>query len=148
MSDPESQAPHEPLLDNPTASPVLSQIPETIRRNPLFVSAYNFFTHNCMGFLFGLITAFALKTVGQTIAVLVVLAFIGIQCLAYCGYVKFNWSTVAGSIARQFDFNQDGQLTWADAQIAINKFWSVFLAWGVPSTVSFLIGFYLGWKIL
>mmetsp|Transcript_9821 Transcript_9821/g.24487 ORF Transcript_9821/g.24487 Transcript_9821/m.24487 type:complete len:157 (-) Transcript_9821:265-735(-) len=98
--------------------------------------------------LLGLGTAFALKTIGQSVAIALVLLFIGLQVLAYYGFVNFNWRSVGGAVVRQLDLNADGRVDIHDCSIVCKRVVTWSLAWGIPAVLGFMLGFWLGWRFL
>ena len=94
-----------------------------------------------MGFAAG----YALKRVGQAMAVLVGLAFIAIQGLAMNGLITVNWSNIESMIKKNLDINSDGKLDERDFKLISTKGLSL-LSQGVPSVGGFLAGFVLAMR--
>mmetsp|Transcript_31797 Transcript_31797/g.70620 ORF Transcript_31797/g.70620 Transcript_31797/m.70620 type:complete len:150 (+) Transcript_31797:110-559(+) len=137
----------QPLLPNSTETKDVEHWTKRTAR-----SLYASITHVGASLLFGLVTAICLKSVGQTLAIALVLLFIGFQVLAYYGFVNFKWSSVVSNVgsglSRTMDINNDGRVDLQDVRLACTSFWKWVISWGVLSVAGFALGFYLGWKLL
>lgn len=146
--DPEVGTTGVPLLQDSSAP----TRPDVYVREPWHQQAaratYNFLTHIGSCILFGILTAMGLKVFGQAIAMALVLLFIAFQVLAYYGYVSMNWAGVRSAVYRRMDLNQDGNVTMADCYTLCERTFKAVMGWGVPSVGGFLLGFWLGWKLL
>ncbi|KAL6756994.1 hypothetical protein V8C86DRAFT_2633927 [Haematococcus lacustris] len=114
--------------------------------------AYAALTNLATSLFCGVVAGFGLKTIGQSVAIALVLLFIGIQILAYYGYVDFKWRMAArqvgGVVVGQLDVNKDGRVDLQDVTHAVQRFAYWALSWGVPSVLGFTLGFWFGWKVL
>ncbi|GLC33227.1 hypothetical protein PLESTF_000155700 [Pleodorina starrii] len=90
----------------------------------------------------GAAAGFALKKVGQFVALCVGLAFLFIQGLAYTGFITVNWSNVHRAVTNALDINGDGKVDADDFKPLISKGLGA-LSQGVPSAGGFLAGFML-----
>lgn len=72
-----------------------------------------------MGSLFGYCSAYALRTAGRVLSFAVGAGFIGLQGLAYMGYVDVNWHRVERDYIKMLDLDKDGKVTVQDAQLLV-----------------------------
>jgi uncharacterized membrane protein (Fun14 family) len=88
----------------------------------------------------GFAAGYAAKKIGQTVAVLVGLAFIAIQGLAYQGIITVNWANIESMVKKNLDINGDGKLDEKDFKLISTQGLSL-ISQGVPSVGGFLTGF-------
>lgn len=75
------------------------------------------------------------------------LAFVGLQSLAYLGFVTIHWNVVQQFLQEKADLNKDGKLDSQDVKIFFQKV-MVFLSRGLPDAAGFSAGFFFGMKYL
>eukprot|EP00735_Rhodelphis_limneticus_P005601 TRINITY_DN1751_c0_g1::TRINITY_DN1751_c0_g1_i1::g.25145::m.25145 TRINITY_DN1751_c0_g1::TRINITY_DN1751_c0_g1_i1::g.25145 ORF type:complete len:213 (-),score=58.63,sp/Q4RY26/FUND1_TETNG/37.76/1e-08,FUN14/PF04930.10/1.5e+03,FUN14/PF04930.10/5e-20,EF-hand_7/PF13499.1/0.003,EF-hand_5/PF13202.1/0.046,EF-hand_6/PF13405.1/0.058,EF-hand_1/PF00036.27/0.13,DUF543/PF04418.7/0.2,DUF543/PF04418.7/4.2e+03,EF-hand_8/PF13833.1/0.26 TRINITY_DN1751_c0_g1_i1:413-1051(-) len=98
-----------------------------------------------LGMVMGVCSGYALKRIGQNVAMAVGVGFMSLQGLAYMGYIDIKWGKVAGDVEKALDTDGDGKLTQADAKNAFNKLLSILTA-GLPGASGFASGMYIGVK--
>jgi len=88
-----------------------------------------------LGGLAGFAAGFALKQVGRIVALVVGLFFIGVQVLAYQGYLHVDWAGIQRDLAP------------ALAPERIESMWSkvvAVLTYNLPFAAGFVPGFWMG----
>ncbi|CAD2217978.1 FUN14 family, putative [Angomonas deanei] len=75
------------------------------------------------------------------------LCFVGLQTLAYLGFVSINWTAISGAISDLCDQNGDGKLDMEDVKIFFKKMMG-YLSRGLPDAAGFTSGFFVGVKYL
>ncbi|GIL76056.1 hypothetical protein Vretimale_5689 [Volvox reticuliferus] len=90
----------------------------------------------------GAAAGYALKKVGQVVALCVGVAFLFVQGLAYTGFITVNWSNVHSVVTNALDVNKDGKVDVDDFKPIVSKGLGA-LSQGVPSVGGFLAGFLL-----
>ncbi|KAG2500305.1 hypothetical protein HYH03_001882 [Edaphochlamys debaryana] len=90
----------------------------------------------------GAAAGYALKKVGQFVAVCVGLLFLLVQGLAYTGFITVNWSHVHSTVSQVLDVNKDGKIDHNDFKPLMSNFLGA-ISQGVPSVGGFLAGFLL-----
>ncbi|EFJ49203.1 hypothetical protein VOLCADRAFT_104420 [Volvox carteri f. nagariensis] len=88
----------------------------------------------------GAAAGYALKKVGQVVALCVGVAFLFIQGLAYTGFITVNWTNVHSAVTNALDVNKDGKVDADDFKPLVSKGLGA-LSQGVPSVGGFLAGF-------
>lgn len=88
-----------------------------------------------VGGVAGLCTGYALKKIGKLVAVLVGLAFLGLELLAYKGIISINYSAL-----QEWASGLIGQVGEAEGILTL-------IIGNLPFASSFLVGFALGIKI-
>ncbi|KAF5839989.1 hypothetical protein DUNSADRAFT_18149, partial [Dunaliella salina] len=97
-----------------------------------------------------------LKTLGTSIAIAVLLIFVAINVLAYYGYVNVNWQSLGKNVSQtvrtqlnsQLNINTDRGVELQDVGGACKRIGVWVLSFGLPSVLSFSVGFWLGWFVL
>ena len=87
------------------------------------------------GVVAGFIAGYALKKVGKLLAVVLGVFFIGVQLLAWSGYLTVEWGRVQADVEPFFETG------------SLNAFWSglvTMLTYNVPFAAAFVPGFLLG----
>lgn len=87
------------------------------------------------GVVAGFVAGYALKKVGKLLAVVVGLFFVGVQLLAWSGYLTIEWGRVQDEVEPLF------------AAESLNGFWRglvEILTYNVPFAAAFVPGFLLG----
>lgn len=74
------------------------------------------------------------------------IAFMGLQSLAYLGYIDINWKRIEHDIVRTVDQDGDGEIKPSDIQKLVTRF-VTFLGRGLPNVAGFSTGFYVGIKL-
>merc|ERR1711935_1128942 len=87
----------------------------------------------------GVCTGVAAKKVGIQMAYYGGLAFVGLQTLAYMGYVKVDYLKMQSDATNLLDQNGDGKLDEQDAKIAADHAVAI-LKRGLPSAGGFSAG--------
>jgi uncharacterized membrane protein (Fun14 family) len=95
---------------------------------------------------FGACVGVASKKLAKDAMYGVGLAFIGLQTLAYLGYVDINWKRIESDIVKAVDQDGDGKLSISDGTALLGKFLR-FLGRGLPNAAGFTTGFYVGVKL-
>lgn len=75
------------------------------------------------------------------------LCFVGLQSLAYMGYIQVNWVVIGESFTRAVDQNSDGKLDMADVKVFFKRAMG-WLSRGLPNAAGFTSGFLFGAKYL
>ncbi|MDP2900897.1 MAG: FUN14 domain-containing protein [Candidatus Bathyarchaeota archaeon] len=88
-----------------------------------------------VGGVAGLCTGYALKKIGKLVAVLVGIAFLGLELLAYKGIISINYSAL-----QEWASGLIGQVGEAEGILTL-------IIGNLPFASSFLVGFALGIKI-
>eukprot|EP00199_Chlamydomonas_sp_CCMP681_P004749 CAMPEP_0119102918 /NCGR_PEP_ID=MMETSP1180-20130426/1503_1 /TAXON_ID=3052 ORGANISM="Chlamydomonas cf sp, Strain CCMP681" /NCGR_SAMPLE_ID=MMETSP1180 /ASSEMBLY_ACC=CAM_ASM_000741 /LENGTH=129 /DNA_ID=CAMNT_0007087299 /DNA_START=232 /DNA_END=618 /DNA_ORIENTATION=+ len=114
--EPLLQPPDAPL---PAATLTLVQVEHWSR--PAARLLYSSLSNVGLSGFFGLVTAFGLRTLGQSVAIALVLLFIAVQVLAYYGFVNFQWRAVSSAMARRLDLNSDGRFDLQDVGVALRR---------------------------
>mmetsp|Transcript_3110 Transcript_3110/g.8217 ORF Transcript_3110/g.8217 Transcript_3110/m.8217 type:complete len:145 (+) Transcript_3110:131-565(+) len=113
---------------------------------------YGSLSHCALGAFLGLLTAIGLKTIGTSIAIAVLLIFVAINVLAYYGYVNVNWRSLGKNVSQtvraRLDLNTDRGIELQDVGGACKRIGVWCLSFGLPSVLSFSVGFWLGWCVL
>lgn len=87
------------------------------------------------GVVAGFVAGYALKKVGKVLALVLGLFFIGIQLLAWSGYLTIEWGRVQAEVEPLF------------AAESLDAFWRnlvAILTYNVPFAAAFVPGFLLG----
>lgn len=95
------------------------------------------------GFVCGYCSGYALRTIGKGVAVAFGLSFMGLQALAYKGYIKIEHDQFEQDFKNAMDFNKDGKVDKDDAEIAYSKVMEV-LQYSLPAGSGFGGGFIAG----
>lgn len=98
-----------------------------------------------MSGIMGFISAYALKTVGKALAVVVGLAFMGLQYLSFKGLITIHWGNMEEKAKAMLDFDNSGKVDSADLKIMYKEALNV-LSKGLPDVAGFYLGFMLGLK--
>ncbi|KAK3236183.1 hypothetical protein CYMTET_44843 [Cymbomonas tetramitiformis] len=98
-----------------------------------------------MSGIMGFISAYALKTVGKALAVVVGLAFMGLQYLSFKGLITIHWGNMEEKTKAMLDFDNSGKVDSADLKIMYKEGLNV-LSKGLPDVAGFYLGFMLGLK--
>lgn len=75
------------------------------------------------------------------------LCFVGLQSLAYMGYIQINWAYIGDSFKKAVDQNDDGTLDMKDVKIFFTRAMG-WLSRGLPNAAGFTSGFMFGAKYL
>lgn len=75
------------------------------------------------------------------------LAFAGLQCLSYVGFITIHWNAAQKFLEEKADLNKDGKLDVQDVKIFFQKVMT-FLSRGLPDAAGFTSGFFVGIKYL
>jgi len=89
------------------------------------------------GGLAGLVSGYALKKIGKVLAFVLGVFFIGLQLLAYAGYVEVNWTRIQHDVEPLFSAEN------------LHVFWQRLLAvltYNFPFASGFAAGALLGFK--
>lgn len=78
-------------------------------------------TNLSYGFFAGYISGLALKKLGRIASVSLGMAFLGLQSLAYAGYIDVNHQKIAGEVEKILDRNQDGKVDVEDVKNVIEE---------------------------
>ncbi|KAL7506277.1 hypothetical protein ACHAXN_003573 [Cyclotella atomus] len=78
-------------------------------------------TNLSYGFFAGYISGLALKKLGRIASVSLGMAFLGLQSLAYSGYIDVNHQKIAGEVEKLLDRNQDGKVDVEDVKGVIEE---------------------------
>ncbi len=89
------------------------------------------------GGLIGFVVGFAIKKLIKLLLVAAGLFFLGLQLLAYEGYITINW--------QKFEFSLSN-LAHKLPDFAVGNPISSFLIFGMPFGASFALGFFFGLK--
>lgn len=71
-------------------------------------------TNLSYGFFAGYVSGLALKKIGRVASVSLGLGFLGLQALAYQGYIVVDHAKIAGEVERILDRNKDGRVDVED----------------------------------
>jgi uncharacterized membrane protein (Fun14 family) len=96
-----------------------------------------------MGGLFGLATAVAMKRLGEKVAYVVGLSFIGLQALSYAGYIKIDFMKLNNDAQKIIDADADGKITANDFIAMWRKIKDVMTT-QLPGAGGFSAGFAMG----
>ena len=88
-----------------------------------------------VGGIAGLCTGYALKKIGKLIAIILGLAFIGLELLAYRGIISINYSAL-----QDWANGVIGQVGQAEGILTV-------IIGNLPFAASFLVGFAIGLKL-
>ena len=88
-----------------------------------------------VGGIAGLCVGYALMKIGRLVALILGIAFLGLQALAYKGIININYTALEEWVNEVF---------W---QVGIAEGIFTSLIGNLPFAASFLVGFYLGVKI-
>lgn len=94
----------------------------------------------------GICTGVAFKRLGNQVAYVVGLSFVGIQALAYMGYIKVDYKKLnenVEQIKKVADLDGDGKLTSKDFAYAYRELKKI-LTYNMPSAGGFSAGLFLG----
>jgi len=97
------------------------------------------------GALVGLCAGYALKKVGKAAALAVGISFLGLQGLAYGGYISINWKEVEKSAIEKLDQDGDGDFDGEDVKIIAHRVYAA-IRYQVPGGAGFAIAFLYGFK--
>lgn len=75
------------------------------------------------------------------------IAFAGLQCLSYLGFITIHWTAIQRALEDTADVNKDGKLDMEDIKIIFSKI-LYFLGRGLPDAAGFSAGFIFGVKNL
>jgi len=92
------------------------------------------------GFVSGFCAGYALKQAGRVAAVVLGMGFVGMQALAYNGYIQVDHGKLKKDVEGLMDLNDDGKIDAADRSIASEKLMEV-LQYNMPSGGGFAVGF-------
>ena len=95
------------------------------------------------GTCLGCCAGYALKSVGRSAALVVGVAFVGLQTLQFCGYIDINWGKVQKDVVHVFDKDGDGTVGRADLKSHWDGLMAV-LRFNLPSSAGFGLGVALG----
>lgn len=95
------------------------------------------------GGVMGICTGVALKRIGNGIAALVGVSFIGLQCLSYLGYIQIDYLKVSKDAQAVLDADRDGKLTEKDFVLVWKKFVDI-MSFNVPGAGGFVVGLLIG----
>jgi uncharacterized membrane protein (Fun14 family) len=99
----------------------------------------------CFSSMMGISCGYAAKRLAKDALYGVGLAFMGLQGLAYFGYITINWNKIEGDVTKAIDQDGDGKLTVKDAGVLMKRVVGFFRT-GLPNAAGFTSGFYLGLK--
>ncbi|KAF8068249.1 hypothetical protein HT031_001936 [Scenedesmus sp. PABB004] len=134
------EAAAQPLLE-PSA-------PRRDWKRSVATSAYAWLSHTATCVLLGLLSAVALKLFGPPIASAVVLLSVAVLILAYYGYVNLNWKSVTTAFLWGLDADNDGRVALSDFKIWFGRLYRFFVSFGLSSVGGFLLGFWMGLRLL
>lgn len=97
------------------------------------------------GTLLGFCAGYASKQVGKAAAMGVGFAFLGLQSLAYMGYININWNKVEKAAVDKLDQDGDGDFDADDAKILAKRIFRG-IKYQVPGGLGFTVAFMLGFK--
>ncbi|ETV92860.1 hypothetical protein H310_12898 [Aphanomyces invadans] len=97
------------------------------------------------GFGLGACSGFTLKKVSKVAAFVVGLAFVGMQCASYNGYVNVNYEKLQRDIMALLDTNKDGKINSEDVKNAYDQVLKV-LEYSLPAGSGFAMGFIVGFR--
>ena len=97
------------------------------------------------GFLCGYSSGYALKKVGKMASVAFGLGFVGLQSLAYAGYIQLDHKALKEDMEKVFDLNQDGKVDNDDVQLVYNKIMEI-LQFNMTGGSGFAAGFLGGFR--
>lgn len=92
----------------------------------------------------GFCAGMAAKKVGKAAATTVGIGFIGLQFLAYKGFITINWQQIQEKTEKALDQDGNGKFDGDDLQIIAKKLWhrlSYQMAGGAGFAAGFLVGF-------
>lgn len=95
------------------------------------------------GFVAGYCSGFAAKKAGKVLAAVLGSVYIGLQCLAFNGFIDINHSKIGESFENMADLNKDGKVDAEDLKIAKEKGMQI-LSYGVAASSGFATGVALG----
>jgi uncharacterized membrane protein (Fun14 family) len=92
-----------------------------------------------MGYFAGV----AFKRIGQEVSFLIGISFIGLQGLAYAGYIKIDYGKVQNEVVKKLDVDGDGKLTVNDVYVFWDKvsyliFNLLICSWHVEITYAYI----------
>lgn len=95
------------------------------------------------GFVAGFCSGFAAKKAGKAFAVVAGGIYVGLQVLAFNGFIQINHDNIEDRLKGLADLNKDGKVDAEDLAIAHEKGMEI-LQFGVPSVGGFATGFAMG----
>jgi uncharacterized membrane protein (Fun14 family) len=98
-----------------------------------------------IGVVAGFCSCYAFKAIGRALAVVIGVAFLGLQALQHGGYIQINWGKANDKLIETFDQNGDGKLDAEDVKLAKTRLLPI-LTKGLPGTAAFSAGFIAAWK--
>lgn len=102
-----------------------------------------FLANLSFGAVMGYCSGTAMKKVGQALAMVIGLGFIGLQTAASTGYITIDWMKVKDDVAKKIDANNDGKLDAEDLKLYWRKI-RAMLTDKLPSAGGFSLGFLYG----
>jgi uncharacterized membrane protein (Fun14 family) len=97
------------------------------------------------GFSSGFCSGFAFKKLSKTVAIVIGMGFMGLQALAYQGYIDVNYAHFEKGWLRVLDRNNDGKFDSKDVQHMYDHLMEV-LEFNAPAGGGFTTGFLLGFR--
>lgn len=97
------------------------------------------------GFICGYSSGVALKKVGKAASVVFGLGFVGLQSLAYAGYIQLDHGALKKDVEKVFDLNQDGKVDNDDVQLMYSKVMEI-LQFNMTGGSGFAGGFMGGFR--
>eukprot|EP00050_Salpingoeca_kvevrii_P020632 m.100812 g.100812 ORF g.100812 m.100812 type:complete len:152 (+) comp8946_c0_seq3:160-615(+) len=99
-----------------------------------------------MGTVSGACAGYAAKRISRAAAVTVGTVFLGLQALAYAGYIDIHWDRVQAHVVHHLDHDQDGKVGRNDLQTTMNKAMKA-MQYNLPSSSGFAVGFLGGFAL-
>jgi uncharacterized membrane protein (Fun14 family) len=99
------------------------------------------------GVLIGAATGSTVKRWTKDVAYGVGVGFIFLQTLSHYGFISINWRLIKEKTEKALDANGDGKFDMDDVKLYVKKTFA-FLKRGLPDSVGFSAGFFLGIKYL
>ncbi len=85
----------------------------------------------------------AVKRFGEEVAVVIGVAFVGLQTLQYLGYINIDYGKLSKDLEKKLDVTGDGKLDANDA-LAVWREIKKILTYNLPSAGGFCSGLFLG----
>lgn len=99
------------------------------------------------GVLLGAAAGSTFKKWTKDVAYGVGVGFIFLQTLSYYGFIQINWRLIKEKTEKALDADGDGKFDMNDVKVYAKKLFG-FLKSGIPDTVGFGTGLYLGLQYL
>ncbi|KAJ3030803.1 UNVERIFIED_CONTAM: hypothetical protein HDU68_007720 [Siphonaria sp. JEL0065] len=95
--------------------------------------------------ILGACSGYTCKKLAKGSALLIGIAFMSLQALAYTGLITINWEKLESALVKRIDADGDGKLTFKDFQLLGYRFVHN-LGKSLPSGAGFTAAFFLGFR--